>query len=488
MRRLLLLFFWAGSQVLCLAQNSYTFHAQARAVYDDALRLELDLAEAGIDAIRQREPDNLVVDHLESYVDFFRLYLSGDETLDDQLEERYDRRIEHLETGDPTSPYYRYAIAEAQLHRSLIDLRFERYLTAFRNLNRAHKQLRDNADIFPDFLPTYKDLGLLHAAVGAIPPQFKWGVSVFSSLTGTIPEGRAEMQRALADRDSPFYLETAVLHALLELYLASAPEKASRLTDSLDLRPATNNLHCFVVANIAMRNGRNRRAIDLLEQQQRGGTAADFPYLDFMLGQAKLRDLDARARVHFQSFLLRYPGRHFRKEAQQKIAWSYLLEDDRESYFRTMAKIEGDSQAGGDEHAMREAARAEAPHLGLLRARLLFDGGYFDRARAELDELTVSELSEVEQLERLYRTGRVLGGLQDVPGAISFYVRTIDEGRENPAYYACNAALQAGLLEEDRGNRAAAVRYFNTCLEIDPAEYRTGLHMLAKAGLDRVSD
>ena len=42
-------------------------------------------------------------------------------------------------------------------------------------------------------------------------------------------------------------------------------------------------------------------------------------------------------------------------------------------------------------------------------------------------------------------------------------------------------------MEEKRGHTDAARRYFETCLSIHPEEYRTGLHLLAKAGLDRVN-
>ncbi|THH36441.1 hypothetical protein [Neolewinella litorea] len=484
---LLLLLLTLGTACLSAAEYHYDFGREARAVYGDILRLELDLAEAGIQRLKHTEPRNLAAYHLESYVDFFRLYLSGDEGLDGQLARRFDQRVAILEQGDSSSPYYHYALAEARLHRCLIELRFERHLAAFRQLNRAYKHLKDNVTRFPDFLLTYKDLGLLHAAVGSIPPQYKWGVELFSSLTGTIAQGRKEMRRALADEGSPFYLETQVLYAFMELYLADRPERAYQTVKPLPLRPAENNLHLFVRANLAMRTNRNAEALTLLEKQQRGGTTADFPYLDFLLGQAKLRNLNPQARLHFKSFLLRYPGRHFREEALQKIAWSYLLQGDEATYRRTMAEIEGGSRDGGDENAIREAAHDRPPNLNLLRARLLFDGGYFTRARAELDKVNMATLTAEEQLEHRYRTGRVLDGLGDHAGAMSFYERTITLGRDHPAYFACNAALQAGLLQEKKENWKAAAQYFRTCLEMNPAEYRVGLHMMAKAGLDRVA-
>lgn len=464
----------------------YLLTPRAEAIYRRILSLELEGAQKDIDHLRRSAPTNLAAYHLESYLDFFRLYLSGNERLDTELDARFDARIEAMEKGEENVPFYRYALAEARLHRSLIHLRFERHLAAFRELNKANKLLRENAKLFPDFLLTYKDLGLLHAAVGSIPPQYKWGVELFSSLNGTIPEGRAEMEMALADKSSPFLLETEVLYAFMELHLADEPEAAWEKVNSLGLEPKTNALHCFVLANLAMRNGENELALELLEVQPRGGQTTDFPYLDFMLGLAKLRSLDPTARVHFQSFNVRYTGRHFKEEANQKIAWSYLLQNDEAGYRRTIERIGGGSRAGGDENAAREAARNQPPHPGLLRARLLFDGNYCTRARAQLEAIDQNELDTEEQLEYLYRTGRVLDGLNDLEGALSFYLSTVQKGRKNPAFYACKAALQAGLIEEKRGQKAAAEKHFKTCLGISPDEYKIGLHLLAKAGLNRI--
>ena len=487
-RMVLLLFLTVGSAALSAGERYYDLNPLAREIYTEIFALELDLAEERIAAFRRRYPTNLAAEHLESYVDFFRVYLTGNERLANALEDRFDRRYAALEEGDEDDPYFRYALAENHLHRSLTDIRFERHLAAFRNLNRAHKLLRENARLFPDFLANYKDLGMLHAAVGAIPPSYKWGVELFSSLSGTIAEGRAEIGRALLDTDSPFYLETVGIAAFVELHLAGNAAAAYRMIAEAPLDPRTNSLHCFVLADIAMRNGKNEEALRHLEAQPRGGTATPFPYLDFLLGLAKARSLDPLARVHFQSFLSRYAGGEYREEARQKIAWSYLLEGRREDYRQAILEISGASQTGGDENAVREAAADRPPHLGLLRARLLFDGNYCTRALAELNKIEQGELTANEKLEFLYRTGRVLGGLNDHAGALSFYGQTVSRGRDNPAYFACRAALQAGLIEEQRGNTKEAIAYFRTCLDISPAEYRTGLHTLATAGLSRVKE
>ncbi|OAV43648.1 hypothetical protein [Lewinella sp. 4G2] len=471
---------------LTAGEHHYTFTEEAQRIYTDIFALELDRAATDIVTFRQANPTNLVAEHLESYLDFFHLYLSGDEGMDARLEDRFDRRYDVLSQGSETDPFTKYALAENYLHRSLIELRFERHLSAFRNLNRANKLLRANAKDFPDFLPNYKDLGLLHAAVGSIPPSYKWGVELFSSLNGEIAEGRAEIQRALLDTESPFYLETAVVAAFVELHLAGDADGAYEMVQRLPLQPARNGLHCFVSANLAMHSGRNDEALRLLEAQPRGGTATDFPYLDFMLGLSKLRSLDPVARIHFQSFINRYAGRHFKEEARQKIAWAYLLKGDEEAYRRSILEIGGGSRAGGDEHAAREAAGDRPPHAGLLRSRLLFDGNYGTRASAQLDQIEFGTLNKDEQLEYLYRRGRVAEALEQYDDALTYYAQTVALGRDHPAYFACKSALQAGMVEETRGNRTAAAAHFRVCLSISPSEYKVGLHTLANAGLNRV--
>ncbi|MEM7574156.1 MAG: hypothetical protein AAF433_14715 [Bacteroidota bacterium] len=472
------------------AENSYRFGATAQGIYDQIMGLELEPARAALAIYQANEPNNLVSDHLASYADVLYLYLSEDKAAMARFKEEQDERLERAADSDKASPWHRYVQAELRLHRAVVYIRFEKLYPAFRELNKAHKLLRDNAREHPEFLLTYKDLGLVHAAVGAVPPQYRWGLELLSSLNGTIEQGAAEMEKLLdGDPQTPFYQEAQVLYAFVQLYLLNDGEKAWELAQEWRFRPERNKLECFVLSTLAMRTGRNDRAIELLETQPRGGSAQDFPYLDFMLGLVKLRSLDSAARLHFQSFLLRFRGDNFRKAARQKMAWAELLRGNPDGYREQMSQLEGrgNNRAGGDRNATKESQRTQLPNLSLLRARLLFDGAYFQRARAEMDAIDLAELEDPEEiLEYYYRTGRILHGMQEFDGALSFYERTISLGAEDDSFFACNAALQAGLIEEERGKDSRARAYFERCLSLNPDEYKAGLHLQAKAGLDRL--
>ena len=49
-----------------------------------------------------------------------------------------------------------------------------------------------------------------------------------------------------------------------------------------------------------------------------------------------------------------------------------------------------------------------------------------------------------------------------------------------------NAALQIGLIYEKQGNKEKAKQYFNKCLNMPDCDYKSGIDIKAKAGLERV--
>lgn len=474
------------------AEGYFDFNTSSQQIYKKIFELRLNEAQSLIARMKLREPDNLIAYHLENYVDFFTIYVSEDEQAYDRVKANRDRRLEKVSEGDSTSPYYLYVQAEIRLHWALLKFRFEEYLSAFSDINRAHKLLLRNQERFPDFLGNKKDLGILHAAVGTVPDSYRWAVELLSSLEGTVEQGKGEVEEVL-DRARteyfPFRQETQVLYAFLLLHLDGRPDEAWSALEDADLRPAETPLHAFVLANVAMRTGHNDDAIRWMEAAPRGSAFYPFPYLDYMLGVAKVRKLDASGKRHLTTFLGNTRGRHYIKEAYQKLAWIELLSGRPQGYrdYMNLLLRRGTDAAGGDRNAEREAEQDEAPPIVLLKARLLYDGGYYSRALSILRAEGEDQFSRFEhRLEYIYRAGRILHGQKAYDEALTQYDRTIGMGRDNEAFFACNAALQAGLIEEKRGRNAKAIAYFRTCLQLRPTDYRTGLHQQAKAGLSRL--
>ena len=149
--------------------------------------------------------------------------------------------------------------------------------------------------------------------------------------------------------------------------------------------------------------------------------------------------------------------------------------------------IKGKNETDSDKQALQEAERQEVPHPELLRARLLFDGGYYEKASGILNETLYKTLTHrAHRLEYLYRKGRLLHELKSHAEAIHYYTLTIRAGEHEPYYYACSAALHCGMIHESLGSEGAAERYYLICLQINPESYATSLHQKARTGLSRM--
>jgi hypothetical protein len=471
----------------------FDWSPKARDAYEKTIQLRFLEAENLLEQLRREEPDNLIRIHIENYLDFFRVFINEDAQEFRRLEKNKDLRLQQLKAGPANSPWKLYLQADIRLQWAFARLKFEEYATAFLEVNKAFKLLEENVKLFPDFMPNKKDLGILHGMAGTIPDGYKWAVKRLSSVQGSIAQGRAELEEVIAharDNDFIFEEETYVFYSYLLLHLADDEAGAWEFIQKSRLKPQSSPMACFVLANVAMRTGRNDEAIDLLQYRPSGRAFHPFPYLDFMLGAAKLHRLDADAGVYLQKYLDNFSGRNFIKEAHQKLAWHKLIQGDAAGYRAQMGLVKknGFTVVEGDKSALNEALRNETPQPALLRARLLFDGGYYERASQTLADIAPGALTGLkDEIEFKYRSGRVYQALGNPALALDFYQQTLQSGAAQPWYFACRAALETGRIYEQQGKKERAREAYQKCLTIKPAEHRAGLHQAAKAGLNRVA-
>ncbi len=475
------------------AKKRFEWTPALREAYNKTLSLRFKEAASDLAKIRQTDPDNLLILHVENYLDFFHVYINEEESEFKRLEKNKDKRLETIEKeGDKSSPYYLFLQADIRLHWALARLKFEEYSTAFFETNKAFKLLTTNAEKFPKFMPNKKDLGILHAIVGTIPDNFKWTVSWLSSMEGSMEQGKGELEEVLSfaqKQDFIYEDEIYVYYAYLMLHLENESEEAWNIINKAKLNPKENPLACFVMANIAMRTDRGDDAINILLERPTGKQFHPFHYLDYMLGLVKLQRLDQDAETYLQRYVDNYKGRNFIKDAYQKLAWHSLLHGNAAGYkeFMNRCKSRGYTIVGSDKSALADAKSGDVPAIELLKARVLFDGGRFQRA---YDVLKVKKpddyLSEKNRLEYNYRMGRITHKLERFNEALIFYQKTIDQGQNSPYYFACRSALEKGhILEELKRNKQAKSAY-NQCLSMSPEDHKTGLHQQAKAGLRRL--
>ena len=462
--------------------------------YEKIIALKLDEGRAMIDSIKLVEPNNLSVYHIENYIDFFTIFINEEIDEFEQLEKNKNSRLQMIQQGPQDSPYYLFSQAEIQLQWAISRLKFEEYFQAFTEVNRAYKQLEKNIAQFPSFKGSLKSLGIIHAIVGTIPENYKWVLKLIGRFDGTIAQGKLELEEAIAfSRTSNFIFkqETIVSYAFLLLHLDNKSDLAWETISDANLDIEQSPLACFAIANIAMRTGRSAEALEVLKQKPSGDKYLPFYYLDLLHGYAMLYSLDPNADIYIEHYLNNYRGVNLIKDAYQKLAWHFLIHGNEIAYKNNMrlCQIRGNTLIDSDKSAMKEAAKLITPNPTLLSARLLFDGGYYEEAKEMLMAKPVDGYREERnRLEYAYRLGRINHALKDLPEAISNYNYSIAFGRNAPYFYACNAALQCGIIYEKLEDYKEAKRYFDLCLKMDPEDYKTSLHQKAQAGLNRLAD
>jgi tetratricopeptide (TPR) repeat protein len=265
---------------------------------------------------------------------------------------------------------------------------------------------------------------------------------------------------------------------------------AERLLDHFDADDESNMLLNYARSNMLMRLGRNDEAIIRLRSRSQNEAYFPFHYMDYLLGDAYLRKLETdSASFYFQQFLNHFKGINYRADAKRKMAWAALMDDDSLGYKKLMVSLSKMpiGQVDADKQAHREALQGINPNKVLLKSRLLFDGGYYDRAIALLADYK-GNFDKEEHLEKTYRLGRICHEMGKLTDAIKYYQKTIEAGENNKAYFAANACLKLGAVYESLGEYDKAYQAYNQCLSLKPDEYRNSIHQKAQAGINRLSE
>lgn len=489
---ILIYIFIVTSVIQPLLAARFEFSPTARSAYNHILALRMGEGQQQINVMRQKENDNYLQYFIENYMDCLKVFINEDKNEFDRLLPNRQRRLDILAKGDVNSPYYLFSQAHVRLWWAMNHAKFGEYVTAFNELGEAFAKLEDNQKKFPSFMPNKMVLGAIHSLIGSIPDNYKWGVKIISGMNGSTTQGQEELEEVIRyakKNDFEFEQEAIVIYAFLSLHLNNQPESAWQIANSPKMKPHESLLSTFALANIAIQTGRNDRAIELLQNRPSGANYFPFWYLDYMLGNCKLRRNDIDADAYLYKYVKHFKGRNYIKEAYQRIAWFYLLRGNTQGYWTNinLVKIFGKAEVGGDKNALKDAKSGVIPEASLLNSRLLYDGGYYQKAFDVLKTKKHNEYkNDFEQLEYQYRMGRILQSLKKNNEAINYYNQALQIGRNKKFYYACAAALQIGLIYEQAGNVPKAREFFNYCLALQPDDYADALHAKAKAGLNRL--
>lgn len=477
-------FFFASNQVIA---QDFIYNSRCEDAYQAIFKLKIQEGSQILFKERQVNENNLLPYFLENYADFLAIYISDDLALYNKLSHKRNERLKILSTGNSDSPYYLYTQASIYLQWAIIKVKFGDYFSAIFDVRKAFRMLSTNQEKFPDFLPNNKDLALLNTLFGAIPDKYKFGAKVLG-LKGDIEQGLSDFSTLLKNPQLPFREEATIMYTMLLLHLGKDQAGAWQMLNQLELKLGDNLLNYFIVASVAHYTGRNDKVVETLTQAPRSKEYFPFPYLNYMLGNAKLNRLDKDANIYLKRFLDEYKGMNYIKEANRKLAWHGLINKRADLYRLYMSKIlqAGNNSLDEDKAATVEALKRSVPNVHILKARLLSDGGYYNKALNALSNITVNNLSYEDKLEFHYRKARILDEMGQMKSAIPLYIWTINNSKSSESYFAPNSCIKLGNYYEKTNNRSSAETYYKKAFTYKNHEYKNSIDAQAKAGLNRI--
>jgi predicted negative regulator of RcsB-dependent stress response len=475
-------------QIHC-AQSHYSYNDQVKNCYRQISSLRLGEAEKSLQILKNQQASNLALVHMENYIDFFYLFVTEEEDRFKQMIDAKAGRIKALDLGPTDSPYHKFVKAEVLLQYAVIRLKFDEKIMAASEIYEAYRLLEQNKKDFPQFAENDKSLSIIYALAESIP---SWMRKV-GGVKGSVDLAQQGIEKLSKKAHNPEYFfreEVVAIYTYLLFYQFNQKEKAQQQFSIFEMNHRKNPLIAFLKASIYTKSGRNEECIKVLSEAPKGSEYLAFYFLDFLMGKALLRKLDPEANKFLKSFVHNFKGRHYIREAYQKLAWYELIIHKNSTKYSEQISLclkYGHSLLDEDIQATKEAKAGKIPEPELLKARLMFDGGEYLKAQHILESYSLSaQSSQLIKEEYYYRIGRIYQEQELFDKALKSFQVCMTTGSKSWAYYACASALQSGIIYEAMGDRVKALSFYEQCLKLKPSDYRKSLHQKAKSGILRV--
>lgn len=473
-----------------LAFSYFEFTANYEKAYYEIICLRFQNARTLIDKEKIAQPDNLISIYLENYIDFLTVFLNENENEFRKLEPKKEIRLSKIVNEKPNSPYYLYLQAELEIQWAFARLKFGEYVKAAYELYKAYTLLEQNILKYPNFKPNVKSMGLMQIITGSIPDKYKWGANLMGFSTDA-EEGINDFVNLLKIPPTEYKYIDMEVKVLLSFILMNSGKNDHSAWKYINLNDADyQSLLCrYTKVAECMIKGKNDEAILIFNKPLTNDNYFEFQFLYYLNGLLKLRRLDDDSYVYFEKYMQNFKGFNYIKASNQKLAWYYLIKDDipKYQYYITLCKENGYENISDDKQAMAEAVSGQIPNKNLLKAGLLSDGSYFEKASECLNAINPSTLSLVkEQVEYTYRWGRILHETGKLDEAISYYNETLNTGSELSYYFAATSAFYLGKIFEAKADIKKAKFYYNMCLSMYNHENKSLIDQKVQRELKRL--
>lgn len=469
--------------------SNFEWNKNCDKAYKKILLLEFKTANQIILEEKKNNPSNKIVYLLDNYIDFFKIQIGEEKADYTNNIKQLEVRIKNISNGNKNSEWYNYTLAEIYIQTAANRLKFGDYLKAAYDINKAYRLLSSNKKKYPEFIPNNKSFAILETLIGVIPEKYNWVLSLVR-MNGSIENGLNNLDKVIKNmKNNTLYNylidESYFYFSFLKMNLQNDTSGLNSLISEIKDSPL--QILNFASSRIASKVGENDLAISILENRVQSPNSYPFYYLDFLVGKGKLNNLDSNAKDEFILYINHFNGENYIKSSYMYLSWLAIIEGDTNLFHNYQAKINtnGSLLVGSDKEAQNQFLNNIIPNVDLLKARLLYDGGYYKRSLLVLENISFPNNSDY-MLELLYRKAVNYEKLGKTDLAVKNFILSYKLGKSKPYYFAAKSAVHLAKIYEKNKNIASAKEYYQKCIDLENHEYEQSLEQKAKAGLNRI--
>lgn len=445
-------------------------------IFKQILYLDFSNAEKNIENSKLTDSQKR---YLQNYSLFLKTFLNQEQYNFNEFISVSIDNLKYFNNLNDSLPEKLFFLSEIKLQIAINDFLFGYPYKSVTNFLGSYYLIKKNNEKFPLYYKNKKILGIFEIILGNIPENLNLVKKLFL-LNGDIKLGL----RDLSEYNDNVSLESEKIESKIMMYYANKnfnPDHNLNFYDN-----STNPLLIYTYANYLHTVDSTKKAIKVLNKYK---PTSDFIfyYVYYNKGLLKLYNLDAKADSDLNYFVANFKGNIYIKSAYEKLYWWCLIFNDND-ICNVKDKIKNLGSQIVDEDKQAIANIDNHNNIILLKSRLLFDGGFYNRA---LDLLLKNNKSEfyttlVQKLEYLYRLARIYNKINDTQKAITLYKKVILYGENIESYMPANSSLCLAELYEKQKNFTEAKFFFEKCLSLNKYGYKNGIELKAKSGLNRI--
>ncbi len=464
------------------------FSAALKAIPDLIVQARFNAANKVLAEAREADPENRAVDYLAAATLCMDLFVHAEEEAFETGLPAIEAYLERIEELPETEPWRNVFLGELKVALAVLHAKFKNNLKGGWQFYQAYGLLEENQQRFPSFVPGCLSFGVLQAALGSLPEDYR-SIAALLGLAGDVDEGMRMLRKAYwrttASEELGFLRNYyGFIYSFVNFQLFSAHEISPQ---SLNLPLKHEGFLVYLQALLEADRGQVSMAVQLLKNRNRFQGEKPFYYLSYLLGKYALSSDPELAHQNFRSFLARPGNNAYKKSTYRYLVWYHVLQDKPEKVEEYRQKIlkEGNTALGADKQALLEAKAGF--NFTLVKGRLYFDGGQYQKALESLDQqgLEVCCPEQAERIEWHYRKGRIYQEMEEPVKAVKAFEKAVQYPEAAPSYALANSYLQLGYLYTGQKRDKEAREVYKKVLKLKGFPFSEGLHQKAKVALSR---